>query len=160
MRQYKEALARVDDLRLVILLVFNAFEEVMRAFAAWRLGCASEELPTFLTNTPSYLFQVVQAGSKDKKLLDHIKAFRELRNTVAHGFHLRTWEAMAGAFVTKVLDKAWPESMEERRTVLVDAAFTLAIGVLAYLDELPPRGEWPFPHLSLELVDAKQNPTK
>lgn len=158
--QYKDALARIEDLRLVILLAFNAFEEVMRAFAAWRLGCTSDDLPKFLTNSPAFLFQVVQAGSTDKELGKQIQAFSELRNTVAHKFHQRTWKTKASAFVANVLAEPWPDETDQRRTMLIDAAFTIAINVAGHIDDLPARGPWPFPHLSLELVHAKKGPPK
>ncbi len=35
--QYKTALGGITDVRLLVLLLFNSFEEVMKSFAAWRL---------------------------------------------------------------------------------------------------------------------------
>ena len=102
-QQYKDALSKATDLRLVVLLVFNAFEEVMKAVAAWRLGCALDDLPKQLTNSPSLLFDVVLTAEKSaKKLRDRARQLSELRNAVAHGFHKRKYKPLLSEFVQAI----------------------------------------------------------
>jgi hypothetical protein len=81
-QQYKDALSKVSsDLRLVVLLVFNAFEEVIKAVAAWRLSCPLDNLPKPLTNSRSLLFDVVLTADKAaQKLRDQARLLSELRN--------------------------------------------------------------------------------
>ncbi len=88
--QYRAALSKVDDVRLVILLSFNAFEEAMRTLLAWRLRCHVDALPARLQ--PSLLFELTLSGLDSPKLATACRKFSELRNTVAHKFHARTWK--------------------------------------------------------------------
>lgn len=149
--QYKEALAGLSDMRLAILLLFNSFEEIMKSFAAWRLGCHIDELPEFLTSTPRYLFEVTLVGPSAKDLLNQTKAFRELRNTVAHRFHRDDYERKLEKFVETILKHPCPGSEDAKRKDLLEAVSTIALEIADYIDDLQPRGEWPFPFLTLEL---------
>jgi hypothetical protein len=72
-QQYKEALNTVSDVRLLVLLLFNSFEEIIRSFAAWRLTCPISELP-FKNNSHS-LIEVILAGSPTKSLLKRVEKF-------------------------------------------------------------------------------------
>jgi hypothetical protein len=151
-RQYREALASISDMRLVILLLFNSFEEVMKSFAAWRLSCDVDELPEILKNSPSFLFQVTLIGDSAQELQRRIKEFSKLRNSVAHGFHRKEYEEKLQAFVKMVLKKPCPVSGAAKRNALLEAVYALALEVASYLNEMPPRVVFPFPMLSLELM--------
>jgi hypothetical protein len=152
-QQYKDALGRVSsDLRLTVLLLFNAFEEVMKAFAAWRLGCRVSELPRSVANSPSLLFDLVLPDTTAKTLRSRTKLLSELRNDVAHAFHKHTYRPKLDKFVA-----ADPQSLivgdshPERVKALRDAVFSLAMDVAIHLSEMPGRGEIPIPILTLEL---------
>ncbi len=148
-QQYKKAFADIQDVRLLILLLFNSFEEIVRAFAAWRLTCSVNELP-FKNNSHS-LIELILAGSAPKDLRMRIKKFSALRNTVAHKFHLNDYKQKLREFVESNSDKPYPDTEPKKRKVLIDAFCDLTLDVASHIDEIQPRGEWPFPFLSLEL---------
>ncbi len=150
--RYKIALGEVTDLRLVVLLLFNSFEEIMKSFAAWRLGCSVEDLPRAITNTSSILFQVVLIESTSLRKVTQL--FSELRNLVAHKFHQNEHEGKIIEFLDalKKHEFAGSVSVELTKDALVYAVFALALEVAAVMLELPERTEYPFPSLSLELV--------
>ena len=148
-RQYKDALAGLSDMRLIILLLFNSFEEIMKCFAAWRLSCHVDELP-FKNNTHS-LIEVILAGTTTKGLRRRIDKFSALRHTVAHKFHLNDYEQKLREFVKSNSNKPCPDTEPEKRKALIDAFCDLTLDIASHIDEIQPRGEWPFPFLSLEL---------
>src|SRR5438132_448529 len=82
---YLEAHDELKDLRWYTLLLFNAFEETMQMYLAWRLSCSEDELPPGPRNNPSALFDLVMIGAKE--LRERAKLFSEARNHVAHRFH-------------------------------------------------------------------------
>ena len=150
-KQYKEALASLSDIRLTILLLFNSFEEIMKSFAAWRLSCHIEELPKFISNSPHNLFEVTLVGPSAKELKKRTKHFSELRNTVAHKFHLKDYEPKLIEFIKENLKDFHKTSIPVEPKVLLEAVVNLALDIASYIDEIQPRGKWPFPLLSLEL---------
>jgi len=150
-QQYKEALAALSDIRLITLLLFNSFEEIMKSFAAWRMSCHVDELPSFLTNNPSFLFEIVLIGRSAKKLRSRVGKLRELRNMVAHKFHRNEYKSKLENFVKEILDKPCLASELAKRKALVEAVFSLALDIAEYVDNTAQRGNWPFPFLTLEL---------
>ena len=150
-QQYKEALVGLSDLRLIILLVFNSFEEIMKSFAAWRLSCQVDDLPSFLQNSASMLCEVILIGPAAKDLRSKTQSLRELRNKIAHDFHRDEYDPKLKDFVKKILKKPHLNSEAEKRTAIVEAVFSLVLDIASYIDDMPERGEWPFPLLSLEL---------
>jgi hypothetical protein len=156
MQQYKDAWLRAsDDLRLVILLAFNAFEEVMKAYAAWRLSCGLEALPATLKNNSGLLFDVVLTADKDARpLREQARKLSELRNDVAHGFHKRTYKGKLAEFVLTVSGEACPRYETKRREAFIEAVSTLALNIAVHInDNVNERAEFPVPVLSLELGD-------
>jgi len=147
-RHYKEAFAASSDMRLLILLLFNAFEEIMKSFVAWRLGCHVDELPELPSRS---LFDLTLVGPSAKDLRKVTRKFSELRNAVAHEFHMNGYEEKLKVFVESLLKHPCPDSEEEKREDLIHAFRTLAFDVVDYMDGIQPRGRWPFPFLSLEL---------
>lgn len=148
-RQYKEALATVSDVRLLVLLLFNSFEEIIRSFAARRLTCPVSELP-FKNNSHS-LIELVLAGRTTKDLGKRIEKFSELRHTVAHKFHLNDYEQKLKAFVESNSSKPCPDAEPQKRKALINAFCDLTLDIAGQIDEIQPRGNWPFPSLSLEI---------
>jgi len=148
-QQYKKAFSAISDLRLLILLLFNSFEEIVRSFAAWRLTCPLKELP-FKNNTYS-LIELILAGSASNDLQMRIDKFRKLRNMVAHKFHLNDYEQNLKKFIESNSDKPCPDMEPEKRRALIDTFCDLTLDVANHIDKIQPRGEWPFPFLSLEL---------
>lgn len=98
------------------------------------------------------------AGQSGNKLRGHTIAFCDVRNAVAHHFHLRSYDGKISAFVERVLGTPCPASGEERRAALIDGVYYLAGQIAVCLDTIPQRGKLPFPMLSLEL--ASDNPRK
>jgi hypothetical protein len=148
--QYKKTLLNVTDIRLVVLLAFSSFEEVMKAFLAWRLSCSIDQLPRVITRTPDILFQVVLIG--DPKTYNRAKQFAELRNNIAHKFHLGEYEPLVAAFVEEVLGTKYPVAEIEQRQAVISAVFGLALEIGSHYLQVPDRAEFPFPALSLELT--------
>lgn len=103
--QYKKTLLSLTDTRLVILLGFSSFEEVMKAFLAWRLGCPIDELPKSITRAPDLLFQLVLVG--EPKIFQRTKKLAEIRNNVAHKFHLETYEGLLSDFVQDIFSTSF-----------------------------------------------------
>jgi hypothetical protein len=149
-QQYKETFAALSDDRLLVLLLFNSFEEIIRSFAAWRLTCPVDELP-FKNNT-SLLIEVILAGTTTKVLRRRIEEFSALRNTVAHKFHLNDYEQKLTDFVKSNSNKLCLITESEKRKALTEAFFNLTLNIADHIKEIQPRGEWPFPLLSLELI--------
>lgn len=145
-RQYKEALADLSDIRLIILLVFDSFEEIMRSYAAWRLSCDVDEVPF----EGSQLFNVVLIGKSTKELRNRTEAFKALRNKVAHKFHRKEYESKLKVFVEKY-KIPYPHSNEGKRKALTEAVATLVLDIANSMGQTPPRGDFPLPILSLEL---------
>src|SRR5262245_35424436 len=81
-REYQAALSKIEDPRLVILLAFNAYEEALRALAAWRLSCSVADLNKMRT---AQLCDIVLAGMPGE-LATAADALNALRNDVAHRF--------------------------------------------------------------------------
>jgi hypothetical protein len=150
-QHYKKAFAALSDMRLLILLLFNSFEEIMKSFAAWRLSCRIDELPKFIKVSPHSLFEVVLIGPSAKDLRKHTKEFSELRNAVAHNFHLNDYEEGLKMFIENVSKRPCPYSEEEKRKRLTEAVSLLALNIASCIDEIQPRGQLPLPFLSLEL---------
>lgn len=148
-QQYKKTFAALSDVRLLILLLFNSFEEIIRSFAAWRLTCPVSELP-FKNNSHS-LIEVTLAGTASKGLRRRIDKFSALRHTVAHKFHLNDYEQKLREFVESNSDKPCPNTEPEKRKALIDAFCDLTLDIADHIDKIQPRGNWPFPFLSLEL---------
>jgi hypothetical protein len=150
--QYKDAWSKVSaDLRLVVLLVFNAFEEVMKAVLAWRLTCSVDELPSRLTS--GSLLGLVLTNSKDaKELRKQSELLSRLRNDVAHGFHKRAYKIKLAEFVKAVTGKPCPQ--RQQKQAFIDAVTSLALAIAVHVsDHVDERGEFPVPMLSLELGD-------
>jgi hypothetical protein len=162
-KQYKDALSKAsEDLRLVVLLSFNAFEEVMRALVAWRLSCDAKDLPGPLKNSPSLLFDIVLAGGGDAKALRaNTRLLSEARNAVAHGFHKRDYRVKIAAFVRSVSGKAWPSARRREGEEFVKAVAKLALAIAEYhVDYVDDRrGDFPVPLLTYEL-EGLANTTK
>jgi len=148
-QQYKEALATVSDVKLLVLLLFNSFEEIIRSFAAWRLTCPVDELP-FRNNSHS-LIELVLAGRTTKALRKRIEKFTELRHTVAHKFHLNDYEQKLKEFIESSSDAPCPINEPQKRKALINAFCDLTLDIAAHINEIQPRGTWPFPFLSLEI---------
>lgn len=155
-RQYKETLKSLSDIRLAILLLFNSFEEIMKSFAAWRLSCHIKDLPKFISNSPHNLFEVTLTGPSAKELKKRTTLFSELRNIVAHKFHLKEYEPKLLDFIKGNDNNLIEASIPIDQNILVEAVVDLALDIASYIDEIQPRGEWPFPLLSLELNAIKQ----
>ncbi len=153
-RQFKQALTSVDDIRLVVLLLFNAFEVIMESFLAWRLGCGRSDLPRFLTSSSRNLFEITLAGKAGKKLLGDIEVFCKLRNEVAHNFHLQDYKPEIAKFLHRISGEPCPEPDAAQRQAMINAVFALTLNIAAYYDDIPQRGQWPFPILSLELASS------
>ena len=149
--QYKEALTSLSDIRLMILLLFNSFEEIMKSFVAWRLSCHIEELPKFISNSPHNLFEATLIGPSAKELKKRTKLFSELRNMVAHKFHLKDYESKLIEFIKENQKNSHKSLNSVEPKVLLEAVADLALDISNYITEIQPRGEWPFPLLSLEL---------
>lgn len=152
--QYKKSLVNITDTRLVILLAFSSFEEVMKAFAAWRLSCSIDDVPRFLTRSSNLLFQVVLIGKPG--LLQRAKKFAELRNNVAHKFHLGEYETLLANFIVDGPSKSQPPNEAEERRFLIETVFGLALEIAEECLNLPDRAEFPYPMLSLELTAPQQ----
>lgn len=148
-QQYKEILATVSDVRLLVLLLFNSFEEIIRSFAAWWLSCPPSELP--FKNNSHALIDVVLAGSSTKGLRKRVEKFSALRHTVAHKFHLKDYQKKLKEFVESNSDEPCPTSMPQKRKALINAFCDLTLDIAGHIDEIKPRGDWPFPFLSLEI---------
>jgi hypothetical protein len=144
--QYKRSLAATTDLRLVIILLFSSFEEIMKAFLAWRLACRIDELPRL---TASLLFDAVLISESEARR--KVKCLSDLRNSVAHKFHLLEFEAKAAAFVG-TLANSWPSDEKGRCNVMVVTVFALALEVGDAMMRVPNRSEFPFPELSFALM--------
>ena len=152
-RQFKHALASVDDIRLVVLLLFNAFEVIMESFLAWRLGCARDDVQDYHMSS-SHLFKITLPGPAAEKLRGDIDVFRKLRNTVAHKFHLQDYKPKIAEFVHRISGEPYPVADAAQRQALINAFFSLTLNIAGYLDDIPERGQWPFPMLSLELAPS------
>lgn len=151
--QYKSALGGLSDVRLLLLLLFNSFEEVMKSFAAWRLGCSVDQLPRRVTNAPSLLFDLVLVDNGDlRKRCDELS---NVRNTVAHKFHTKEYEAKLNAFIEEFIEGEVPTDATRFRDALINSVFGLALDVATHFIDFPARGEYPFPFLSIELATHK-----
>jgi len=149
-QQYKETFAALSDDRLLVLLLFNSFEEILRSFAAWRLSCPVDE--KLFENNLNRLIDLVLAGTKTTDLRERIGKFKKLRNSVAHKFHLNEYEQKLTDFIKSDSKKLNPISESEKRKALTEAFFNLTLNIADHIKEIQPRGEWPFPLLSLELI--------
>ena len=152
--QYKAALTTIEDMRLTILLAFNAFEEMMRAFAAWRVGCSVKNYPRHMQSAANLIAVVLVDDSPEvQRLRRQANAFKDLRNEVAHQFHRRQYTPALSSFVRDVLSTPLPTSALAKRRILIRAADRLTWEIALHLQHLHPRVELPMPMLQIELVD-------
>lgn len=149
-QKYKETFAALSDNRLLVLLLFNSFEEILRSFAAWRLTCPVDE--KLFENNLNRLIDLVLAGTTTTDLRERIGKFKKLRNTVAHKFHLHNYGQMLTDFVESNSHKPCPITESEKRKALIEAFFNLTLSIADHINQIQPRGEWPFPFLSLEFT--------
>jgi hypothetical protein len=148
-QQYMKTFASLSDFRLLILLLFNSFEEIIKSFAAWRLTCPTDKLP--FKNNPNLLIEVVLAGSSIKEMRKRIEKFRNLRNSVAHKFHLNEYKQNLKDFIESNSNKPCPQTEPEKRKALIEAFCDLTLDIAGHISDISPRGDWPFPFLSIEL---------
>lgn len=119
-REFMEAHQSIADLRLHVLLWFNAFESVMLTILAWRLSC-SERLPRLNSRT---LFELVLADQPH--LSKHCDLLCKVRNKIAHRFHQPDYDDDLQAFCKGLDAPAWPDDEKQKAQ-----AFTFAIRHLA-----------------------------
>ena len=150
---FLKAHAELRDVRWYSLLLFNAFDETLQMYLAWRLSCTEDALPSAAVNNASLLFDFTLAGLKD--LRTKARAFAEARNAVAHHFHDGTYAEKLAAFVKSVGGKEWPSNEEEQLDVVADAAWTLSLEVGYAMQDVKPRPSTPFPHLTTEIKVAR-----
>jgi len=153
---YLEAHDELKDLRWYTLLLFNAFEETMRMYLAWRLTCSENDLPGAPKNNPSALFDLVMIGSKE--LRDLARLFSEARNYVAHRFHDGGYEDKVKTFAETTLSEKWPTSTDNELVFLARAAAMLSLKVGFHMQEVAARPATPFPTLTHEISFAAEYP--
>jgi hypothetical protein len=149
-QQYMKTFTSLSDFRLLILLLYNSFEEIIKSFAAWRLTCPIDKLP--FENNSNLLIEVVLAGSTIKGLRKRIEKFRHLRHIVAHKFHRNDYKQNLKIFIESNSAKPFPKTEPEKQKALIGAFCDLTLDIAAHISDISQRGEWPFPFLSLELT--------
>ncbi len=87
--QYSAVLSQVQDMRLVILLAFNSFEEAVNTLLAWRWSCSREAVPDRLS--VGLACELLLCGLEVAPIRRAVDALRALRNEVAHGLHRDAW---------------------------------------------------------------------
>ena len=157
--KYRVALEKISDQMLLILLWFNVFEEIMRAYCAWRLSRKPEHLRE--RQSSGELFDLVIAPKEHPTLNKKMRLLLELRNLVAHKFHVDGYRAKLAEFIKAATGKEAPEEAQARQAAFIDAITNLALDVAQHLISLPVRDEeFPVPVWSFELQEAQRKPKK
>lgn len=156
-QKYLEAHDELKDLRWYTLMLFNAFEETMQMYLAWRLSCSEDDLPGSAKNNASVLFDFVMIGRKE--LRERAKLFSEARNNVAHHFQDAGYEDKVKTFAEAALKKErWPSNLDKQLVFLARAAAWLSLEVGIQMQDVPARPSTPFPQLTHEIQFAAQYP--
>jgi hypothetical protein len=77
--------------------------------------------------------------------------FSALRHAVAHKFHLNDYHHKLKEFIESNSDKPYPNFESEKRKTLINVYCDLTLDIAGDIDKIQPRGEWPFPFLSIEI---------